>query len=217
MKAAIGYIHPPFVVARFMRSVLELLAADAGVEKVFENRVIAVPSSPYLNLGRNQVAAAFLDRYPPEVEILLSLDTDQSFRPSQARRLIALVNDRRPLVSGLYYAQTENLRYPIVLRRSQINDGFDIVGDFAENSLEEVDLVGMGFCAIHRSLLEQWRIAHGDTWFDFGKRPSGKFMAEDEAFCREVQQLGHKIYVHTGLVVGHYKLGDTARLPDSPE
>lgn len=207
-KAAVGYIRGHQVAGRFMESLLALQAYDAQVWRVLEHRILPVNCAHYLNVGRNELVRRFLRETSPEVRVMVSLDTDQTFTPEQFMRLLALVDPvDRPIVSGLYYACDElgaQIR-PVMLRRRE--DGLpQSVWDFPRDEMVEVDVVGMGFCAMDRGMLERYAEQAGPTWFDFDKTDRGVFMPEDNAFCARMQTLmGAKIHVHTGIVVGHLK------------
>ena len=167
-------------------------------------RVLGHGVPPYLNLGRNAVIKQFLDEYPRDVRALLSLDSDNTFKPEQAYEVLSHLSPERPVVSGLYFAWNAEKFMP----RPLIIQNGKTLWDYPENSLEWSDSCGMGFCAIHRDWLEEWRAKHGDTWFDFrgtGKSSPGGFAIEDRAFCERVWQTGRKVHVHTGILIGHDK------------
>lgn len=204
-KAAIAYLHSPQVTAGFHSSLMQLVAADlVQPAPVFGARVLGHGAPPYLNLGRNAVIKQFLDEYPRDVRALLSLDSDNTFTPDQAYELLSHLSPERPVVSGLYFAWNAEKFMP----RPILQQYGKTLCDYPENSLEWSDHCGMGFCALDRGWLEDWRAAHGDTWFDFrgtGKTSTGGFAIEDRAFCERVWQTGKKVFVHTGIKIGHEK------------
>lgn len=207
-KAALGYIRGHEVFGRFQESLLRTLVYDAQTWQILEGRVLPVHCAHYLNVGRNTLARRWLAEMPAEVEVFVSLDTDHVFTPEQVMHLISLVSlPERPIVSGLYFACDDNGAQvrPVLLKRR--NDfRLETLWDYPKDALVEVDVVGMGFCAIHRTVLEQLA-EHGEgEGFDFDETPNGAFMPEDNAFCFAAQHfLGAKIHVHTGIVVGHMK------------
>lgn len=206
-ETVVGYIRGGMVHARFSESLLEAVVYDIGWLNVVRNRVVSQFCSHYFNIGRNALVAKVLDHYGDECEVFVSLDTDHVFTPDQLMHLISLVDDDHPVVSGLYYANDHDGQQvrPVMLRR-RVDGATETMWQFPRNDLVEVDVVGMGFCAIKMSVLRELRKEIGDTWFDFGETSQGRFMIEDDAFCRRVQEyLGKPIYVHTGLVLGHMK------------
>lgn len=223
MKAAVYYLRRPMGPTGFGEACLALAVADLLPTKqhpqgrrVIEDRWTSLNWPPYPNTGRNKLVAHFLDQLPVPPDIFCSLDDDMDFEPWQFYALCELIHPLdRPIVSGLYFAHNGEERgraRPLILRRdpgAPPEAKPKTVWRYRPDSLEASDTVGMGFCAIHRRVLEQWRAAHGDTWFDYtgtGAASPGGFGIEDSAFCARMRSLGHPIYVHTGLKVGHLKV-----------
>lgn len=207
-QLAIGYIRGHQVAGRFMESLLTTTLWDIGNWNVIQGRVLPQHCAHYLNVGRNALTKRFCDKFASEAEIFISLDTDHGFTPQQVMHLASLVDPvTRPVVSGLYYACDdlgEQVR-PVALRRKK-DGSLETVWDFPKDELVKVDVVGMGFCAIHRDVFLKIREFAGDRWFDFDETERGDFMPEDNAFCRRVTDfLGYEIYLHTGIEVSHVK------------
>jgi len=206
---ALGYIRGNEVTSRFMESLLSVLFLDKHYGSRIDNRVFAAPCSHYLNLGRNALIRQFLAD-PESGEVIVLIDTDQTFMPGQVHLLADCVDELdRPIVSGLYYAADDLGRHvrPVLGDIDSQGKARTAWGK-AELTpcLVEVDEVGMGFCAIHRSVFLEMREHIGEHWFDFDEREDGEFMLEDAAFCRRAKlHLGKKISVHTGIKVGHIK------------
>jgi len=191
-----------------MESLLATTLWDEHNWKIIQGRIAAVQCAHYLNVGRNVIAKKFCDEFASECEIFVALDTDHSFTPQQVMHLVSLVDPiTSPVVSGLYYACDElgNQVRPVVLRRK--SDGsLDTQWEIPPDCMIEVDVVGMGFCAIHRDVLLGIRNLAGDHWYDFDETDRGDFMPEDNAFCRRVKEyLGLPIHVHSGIEIGHVK------------
>lgn len=204
LQAALAYLHRAMVPSRFADSLVDLVACEAALpaaERLIDGRILRKFSPPYPNLGRNELVRAFLE-LPREVDRLVFVDDDNTWEPWQLRALCELATPERPVVSALYFAyddQRGNPR-PILLRRTP-GGGMGTTWTW-DGGLMEVDVVGMGCCAIHRSVLEAQR----GCWFDYATGPGGEFLIEDRAFCERVQQLGKPIFVHTGIESGHCKL-----------
>lgn len=207
-QIALGYIRGANVSGNFAESLLRTVVYDAATWNILRARVQPQFCAHYLNIGRNALMALMCDQWATECSVFVSLDTDHKFTPQQVMHLVSLVDpDTRPCVSGLYFAcdgQGRQVR-PVMLRR-QANGDLDTMWEYPENELVEVDVVGMGFCAISVPWLVRMRELNGARWFDFDETVHGKFMPEDNAFCERLQAfLGGKIYVHTGIVVPHEK------------
>ena len=206
-QIAIGYCRRTQVHGAFAESLLRLCAYDVTHWNILNFRVQPKFGGLYLNEGRNRLTTQILDQWGDEAEVFISLDTDHDPAPEDIMRLAALCTPERPVVSSLYYAVDglgDQYR-PSMLRRNA-EGNLSSVWDFPSGELVEVDVVGMGGCAIRMDLLKQMRAHNGDHWFDFDTAENGRFMYEDEAFCARVQEfMGTKIYVHTGIVLGHFK------------
>jgi hypothetical protein len=191
----------------FSESLLRTVLYDLETWGIIKGRVLPVVCSHYLNRGRNQLTQRYCDELAAHAEVFVSLDTDQVWVPPQVMHLVSLVDPvHSPIVSGTYWACDElgeQIR-PVVLKRNS-DATTSSVWDLPENTLMECDVVGMGFCAIHRDVLMNMRKVYGNRWYDFDETNAGKFMIEDDAFCARAQAMGYKIHVHTGIDVGHIK------------
>lgn len=207
-QIAIGYIRGAQISGKFAESLLRTVVYDAATWNILQARVQPQFCAHYLNIGRNALTTLMCDQWAESCPVFVSLDTDHSFTPQQVMHLVSLVDPvTRPVVSGLYFAcdgQGKQVR-PVMLRRN-VNGDLETMWDYPENQLVEVDVVGMGFCAISVPWLLRMREHNGDHWYDFDETVHGLFMPEDNAFCARIQEfLGGKIHVHTGIVVGHEK------------
>jgi hypothetical protein len=212
VKAALAYLRRAMVPGKFLEAMEDFLIYEQLLppeERVVAGRLIRKEHPPYPNTGRNKLVKVFLDTMPADVDRLIMVDDDNVFKSWQPSAVAALVDAvHHPIVSGLYFAfdaEQWKLR-PLVMRRRP-DGGYEYVWRYPEGMVE-VDAIGMGFCCIHRSALEEWRASHGDTWFDFGQRPSGAFALEDESFCGRMQSIGKTIHVHTNLRIGHMKMAE---------
>lgn len=206
-ETVIGYIRGTMMHSRFSESLLEAVIHDLGFLNVIKNRVVAQHCEKYLNIGRNKLVKKVVEQYAAECGVFVSLDTDHPFTPGQLMEIISLVSDDHPVVSALYYAADDDGQQvrPLMLRR-RADGTLETMWQFPRNELVEVDVIGMGFCAMKMSVLTDLREELGDTLYNFDETSGGHFMIEDDAFCRRVQEyLALPIYVHTGICVGHVK------------
>lgn len=191
-----------------MESVIKALLYDMRMWKIIQGRVVPIHCPHYFNIGRNQLHRKFIEAFSHECKVFVSLDTDHAWTPEQLMELIAHVDPiDRPIVSGRYYACDDlgaQVR-PVAMRRKP-DGSLESVWDMPKDQLVEVDVVGMGFCAISTELLLGMSKHDDYHAFDFDMTGRGDFMPEDNAFCQRAQQLmGAKIYVHTGIDIGHIK------------
>lgn len=207
-QIALGYIRGHEVLGAWHESLLSTLLYDYETWNIIQGRVQPQHCAHYFNVGRNTLTRKMLNQWASECGVFVSLDCDHTFTPEQVMQLVAAVDPlERPIVSGLYYAcdnMGEQVR-PVILDRKE-NGQLESRWEFPANELVECDVVGMGFCAIAVPLLLEMRKHAGDKWFDFDETVHGDFMPEDNAFCDRAQNfLGAKVYVHTGIEVGHLK------------
>jgi len=108
----------------------------------------------------------------------------------------ALLEDDRPIVSGLYF-----LRSPpyspcmYALTSESLTRGrFAHIPTYKEG-LVEVGLVGMGCCLVHAEVYRKI----GDPWYQI----TGAGRTEDVWFCLRALQCGYKIYVDTRVKCWH--------------
>lgn len=199
----VGMIHDDFVNSRFLRALTGLNA----VARPGEPTIYVESGGGSLDRGRNLLVQKFLQTDYPW---LLQVDTDQFFSVEQFDRLRATADEvERPIVSGLYFANERPPR-PAMYRWTDEGVGKSVL-EWEEDEVIEVDGVGGGFLLVHRSVYEAMN--HPDeyegragSWFNqSGRGPNGQLLNEDSSFCVRAQAHGYRIYVDTGVFVGHIK------------
>ena len=208
--AVVGYIHPDFVRAEFMASVLAMTRkASTAIDEV-----LTAHSGPLIAGPRNELVARFL--LEQRAPWLLMVDTDMVFTPDALDRLLAAADQRaRPIVGGLCYSQeTDGEQLPTAYELQPHADGaatFARYTTWPENDVFEVGATGAAFLLVHRYVFE--RIARGwapgkcdPIWPWFKETAMGtRRMGEDLTFCLRARSARYKIYVHSGVQVGHMK------------
>lgn len=114
-----------------------------------------------------------------------------------------LISHRREVVSGLYYKRLGHIVPTMYREGSPPNP----ILSWKPNELLEVDYVGGGCLAIHRSALE--RVAR--PWFkwemDRTDLPPSERLGEDCYFSKKARQAGLRIYVDTSVRCLHAGFG----------
>ena len=156
--------------------------------------VIEVAGKP-VDKARNEITAAALKM--PDVTHLLWIDADMIFKPDSFARLLSY---KLPVVGGLYYGRRAPW-FPIILRNHAkdaklTSNSCGYIYDHPINKVIEVDGTGGGFLLTAREVYEGMK--QGEWWTE----ANGE--SEDISFCRRVQNAGHRIYVDTGLELGHF-------------
>jgi hypothetical protein len=136
---------------------------------------------------------------------LVFLDTDHIFSPGDMSNLVSAL-DEYDIIAGAYPMGSEGLA---------IHPWEDIVWD---GHIEEIKYVSGGFMGITRKTLERIQkrlklpLLNRGEWcecypfFELGTDAAGEFyLSEDWNFCDKARQAGLKVYIHTGILIGHIK------------
>jgi hypothetical protein len=216
----VAYCHESRVSHSWHRSLVDLMVYDkVSGDNLIQSAPFAVAcDGPHgLVQGRNLAAQHFLDT--TDAEWLFWVDTDMGFKPDALQRLLAAADPvSRPVVGGLCFAlkHTRPDGYsgfvqqpmPTLFRMARDVDGHVGFANrmvYPVDSLVQVAGTGSAFIVIHRSVLEEIRAAQGDVWYEPVRYEDGRPLSEDLSFCYRVGQLGHQVYVHTGVETTHHK------------
>jgi len=207
-RAVIAYIHPGTVRAEFMRSMLNLIAADH--QRV--EATISLQSGPLIAMARNDVVGMFLAEH--KAPWLWMVDTDMVFNPDALRRLIEAADPHeRPIVGGLCYAESTDGPLPTMYELVEKDGGAEFARYtmWPEDQLFKVGGTGAACLLMHRDALKRIASGWGDKtdrvfpWFRESSIAGKRALGEDLTFCLRAQTAGIPIYVHTGVQVGHMK------------
>jgi len=144
------------------------------------------------------------------------VDTDMVLPPDTIKRLIGHNKD---IVGGLCFAGGwSGVIKPTIHVVKPDEEGkpvIEILWDYPPDTLLEVDATGGACIMITRKCAEGiWAargVDHPMPWFAHGMH-NGVRIGEDIAFCLTAGKLGYKVYVDTGLEIGHiksYAMGST--------
>lgn len=170
----------------------------------------------YIEENRNQMVRRFLARIPtiPHLEWLLSVDADIDFVPEMAYAIYEQADRvERPIMSGVYFSRLgdEGRICPVWFMDKK--NGKYSTPPTLNGGLQELDAVGMGFCLIHRSVIDKMaEVYANDSWTWFGRDAvfntedrTYHHLGEDLTFCRRAKQLGFPVWGHAAIQVGHIK------------
>lgn len=178
---------------------------------------IPQPCGPYLDDGRNIGVEQFLEHFP-ETEWAIMWDSDVSHENiySQVVELLrAGMHLGASVIGGAYLGVYQGQIGTVAARRVTI-DGQPTLVNVSKEEVESeptptpVDMLGTGFMAIHRSLLERMGnlFARPQRWFDEPVWFDGVkdvHLGEDWGFCTRIRELGLLPILHRGVRLVHHK------------
>lgn len=208
-SATLAYCHPGTVSGDFAASLTRALLTDRQRNGRIQS-VVNMESGPLIASARNQMVAHFLEN--TDSEWLLMLDADMVFQGDTLDRLIEAAEEKdAKVVGGLCFSgrggRVSPTMYRIVSKGDATTPGqIATFEEWPQNAVVPVDATGAACLLMHRSILEQ--MAAGwpgvSPWFFTSVHGVTEY-GEDFGFCIRVHLLGHKVYVHTGVEVGHVK------------
>lgn len=188
-----------------------LLLADRQRGRIID--VLGQVSSPRIAPTRNSLVDAFL-RHPASPDYLLMLDADIVFDPDLVERLLEAAHPTlRPIVSGVYFGgRHHGEQHAHIYKLNETGDGFYPVSGLKDGwgAVVQIEAAGAGCLLMHRSALQAIGdrfTATGYPWFVEGAGAQGAEYGEDIAFCLRAYSLSIPMFAHTGVRLGHLKLG----------
>lgn len=196
LPLTVSYISDGTVRAEFCDSLAALLQRYR-----VESR-IALVSGPRISTSRNNVVRAFLADC--SAEYLLMLDSDMTFTPDDIRSLVlAAQREDAHVVGGLCFSVDDDGRiFPTIYEGDPPKRTYS----YRKDSLQEVSATGAACLLMSRTLLEDMakNCPGPHEFFQETTHKGGEF-GEDVTFCVRARHLGYRIYVHTGVQLGHCK------------
>lgn len=188
---------------------LFLTSVEKAHEELELNFKLLIRSQDAL-IGRSRsiVASSFLRAN--ESDILLFVDGDILFEPSDVTKLYEAVKAGHDIIGGGYLLSSG--------RGFALRPWEGIATP--DGQIQEVEYISTGFLAITRAALIQIRDKLGlptlheglgiecCPYFESGVDLSGRhhfYMSEDWDFCDKAREAGLKIYWHSDVLVGHVK------------
>lgn len=185
---------------------VQWVAGALSMHSVFPGRyIIEQRIGSFLPSSRDWLTGKFLDS---PASHLLFVDSDIGWHASDAQKLLDTGKD---FVSGVYVTKSAEPKIPAELT------------DDREGELVRCGYVPGGFLLLSRTCVERMVGAYrqmryldsqGKTQWGLWAQLFGDgypYSAEDVSFCRRWTAIGGKIWLHTGVCLGHY--GDKCYLP----
>lgn len=155
--------------------------------------------------SRNHVAEFVTENLQGEIDGVVWVDSDIVPRPDSIQRLLTTVETGPyDFLSGVYHARCGEHRP--VFYHADAEGKLRQAVFYEMDKIVEVGAAGFGFVYTSLALLNAIKAlpkpTARDGWFHYGE------VSEDLYFCQLARQAGYKLYVDTGIQVGH--LGDAA-------
>lgn len=183
--------------------VLSLLRAQAALqERGIPSRVQLSIGSSLVHHARSAMVDAFLRT---DMNRLLWWDSDIVVEPETVLRLLARSVDL-PIVAGAYPPKQDPIIFMLRVKETAV---------IADNGCMQVDGLGLGFCVMHREVVEavaaqapQRRLPMADSTIAMAFNLDGEWdtdgsPGEDMRFFRDTARLGFPCWVDPSLEVGH--------------
>ncbi len=206
-KVAIVNLNPGEVRVEFLQSLLDTIIGDVNSRRLL-SYIRPVMAGPLLDIYRNRAVEWFLKECT--AEWMLFIDSDIIWTLEDFYHLIDSADPSdRPVVAGTYLMILPEGMRPSIFHRNASHTMTPWPADdkLPIDTLIEVDGTGAGFLLMHRSLLQAMLQVYGAPmpWFA-NEVINGVVNGEDFTFCSRVQQMGCKVYVHTGVQLNHTKM-----------
>ncbi len=206
----IGYCRPETVDGSFFDAVTNLLLHDRE-HGAHVAATIGMESGPRIAKARCEVVRAFLEH--TDAAWLCWLDTDMVPPPDMIERLLEHAEPAtHPIVGGLCFAGGRTKIVPTIYVIHNDNDAQTIESEtmlsYPDDMLIEVGGTGSACVLIHRTVFE--RIAemmgadHPLPWYQ-DVIVDKKDWGEDLIFCLRARAADARVWIHTGVKVGHRK------------
>lgn len=202
----IGYIHPDYVRAEFMTSMLTL----AQRCRVPIDAINSVRSGPNLSRARNILTRRFMEDH--NARWLWMVDTDMVFAPDVLDRMVAAADRReRPILGALCYSEGDDGGDPYSTMYELVEHDkrpvFVRYKEWPDDTAVRVSGTGTGCLLVHREALDRVARVKPDPVCPWFKETvlGNALMGEDLTFCLRAGAAGVPIHVHTGIQVGHMK------------
>lgn len=170
-------------------------AANNGIEFVGDVSTDRLPTTH----ARNACVRQAMSLNPDGI---MWIDSDMKPESWHMTKLLSHVPYDIDFISGLYFRR-EGKHEPLIY--DWTDEGFRSIDFLVPNTVVKADGCGFGWCYTSIDMLKEME-AHPDFepesgWFP-DKRYSGGF-GDDLGFCDLARKAGIKLYVDTGIIVGH--------------
>lgn len=143
---------------------------------------------------------------------LLFIDDDMVWTPDAIGQLVM---EREAydldILGALCFRRAEPFQPTMFMREAPTDGGYNFLEDWPPNQIVEVDATGCAFLLIHKRVFEMIAGGPMPSW-EHRQREGGPppnffrwegTLGEDLRFCQDAKAAGARIFVHTGIEIGH--------------
>ncbi|MFH0714354.1 MAG: glycosyltransferase [Candidatus Diapherotrites archaeon] len=178
------------------------ITAIALLSKLADFFSVSTHVKTYVHLARRHIAEGILESAKKnEIDYAFWIDGDSVFSEKEIVSLLqAAKQNGLDIVSGLYvYRMDDSKPIAYVKRGSE----WITPSKLPKESLVQVNSVGFGFTLVKVSVIQKLVEKYGlEKTFNVVDL-DGKDVGEDFLFCQLAEKEGFKVWVHTGVKVGH--------------
>ena len=141
-------------------------------------------------------------------EYILWMDDDHVIDKDDVFKLMNITKQfKLDCVSAAYLTRTipSNvcaLTVATTVKNSKTPSKYRLMHSYTPDTLYEVDGIGLGMCLMNPQILKDI-YKRTPVPFGFVPRENDHLMGEDLLFCEQIKKSKYKIYVHTGIFIGH--------------
>jgi hypothetical protein len=208
-KVAIGWIDGGTLYTGFAAHLTQMLLHRN--DRISD---VVVASGPYLSQNRNRMVNLFLET---NADWLFSIDSDLMVDLASFDELIKSADaETNPIVGGKYYLPFENGKTLVVSAQNVYDPAPNGIGTWLKPEqlaegplLNGLHSVGIGYCLIHREVLEAvqaMNLGKKNAWFkDEWREDWDAWVSDDIGFFNQVRNLKINISLNTVATSTHLK------------
>jgi len=143
---------------------------------------------------------------------ILFIDDDMVWHPDAIGKLVAAREEHDlDMIGGLCFRRSEPYAPTLYMRENPTGGGYNFLERWDPDQIVEVDATGAAFLLIHKRVFEmiaggpmpphEHRVREGGPPPNFFRWEGT--LGEDLRFCQDAKAAGARIWVHTGIEIGH--------------
>jgi len=143
------------------------------------------------------------------IQYILHLDDDHSFEVDDPMKLMKIMEEYQlDSISATYFINGKPICPCALTALNHTEEGepamYRLLTEWNPKYLYEVDAVGFGMFLMKPNVYLKVQQEQGDYPFEF-KRRGETVIGEDIIFCEHMKKAGFRVYMHTGIIIGHMK------------